>query len=85
MQETLKIRVRSLGWEDPLEEEMTTHSIFLPGESHGQRSLAGSSPWGRKELDATEHEHEGKGDLLSHLLVTRHGQGPQVCFSPPFS
>ena len=25
------------GWEDPLEEEMAT-SIFLPGESHGQRS-----------------------------------------------
>ena len=30
-----------LGWEDPLEEEMGTHSVFLPGESHRQRSLAG--------------------------------------------
>ena len=28
--------------------------IFLPGESHGQRSLAGYSPWGHKELDMTE-------------------------------
>ena len=28
--------------------------IFLPEESHGQRSLADSSPWGRKELDTTE-------------------------------
>ena len=28
--------------------------IFLPGESHGQRSLAGYSPWGRKESDMTE-------------------------------
>ena len=27
---------------------------FLPGEFHGQRSLAGYSPWGRKELDMTE-------------------------------
>ena len=27
---------------------------FLPGESHGQRSLVGYSPWGRKELDMTE-------------------------------
>ena len=27
--------------------------IFLPGESHGQRSLAGYSPWGHKELDTT--------------------------------
>ena len=28
--------------------------IFLPGESHGQRSLAGYRPWGRKESDTTE-------------------------------
>ena len=28
--------------------------VFLPGESHGQRSLAGYSPWGHKELDTTE-------------------------------
>ena len=29
----------------------------LPGESHGQRSLVGYSPWGRKELDMTEKLH----------------------------
>ena len=28
--------------------------VFLPGESHGQRSLVGYSPWGRTESDATE-------------------------------
>ena len=28
--------------------------VFLPGEFHGQRSMAGYSPWGRKELDMTE-------------------------------
>ena len=28
--------------------------VFLPGESHGQRRLAGYSPLGRKELDMTE-------------------------------
>ena len=27
--------------------------VFLPGESHGQRSLTGYSPWGCKELDTT--------------------------------
>ena len=27
---------------------------FLPGESHGQRSLVGYSPWGHKESDTTE-------------------------------
>ena len=30
---------------------------FLPGKSHGLRSLAGYSPWGRQESDMTEHEH----------------------------
>ena len=28
--------------------------VFLPGESHGQRSLVGYSPWGHKELDRAE-------------------------------
>jgi len=36
--------VQSLGWEDPLEEGMGTTPVLLPGESHGQRSLAGYSP-----------------------------------------
>ena len=34
--------------------------VFLPGEFHGQRSLAGYCPWGRKESDTTEqltHTH----------------------------
>ena len=46
MQET---QVQSLGEVDPLEKEMVTHSpVFLPGKSHGQRSLMGYSPWGHK-------------------------------------
>ena len=48
------IWVRSLGWEDPLEEGMATHSSTCLANPHGQRSLAGCSPWGRKELDTTE-------------------------------
>ena len=31
--------------------------VFLPGESHGRRSLVGYSPWGRKESDTTERLH----------------------------
>ena len=38
------------GSEDPLEKEMATRSVFLPGESHGQRSLVGYSPWGCKRV-----------------------------------
>ena len=48
------MQVRSLGRQDPLEEGTATHSSSLPGESHGQRSLAGCSPWGRTESDMTE-------------------------------
>ena len=51
MQETW---VRSLGWEDPLEKRMTAHSSTLPGEFHGQRSLAEHSPWGHKESETAE-------------------------------
>ena len=32
---------------------MTTTPVFLPGDSHGQGSLAGYSLWGHKELDMT--------------------------------
>jgi len=45
--------VGSLGWEDPLEEGMATQYSCLDNP-HRQRSLAGYSPWGHKELDMTE-------------------------------
>ena len=47
-------QVQSLGWEDPLEKEMATHSSILAWRIPRQRSLVGSSPWGRKESDKTE-------------------------------
>ena len=34
--------------------EILATPVFLPGEVHGQRSLAGHSPWGRKKSDMTE-------------------------------
>ena len=36
------------------EKEMATHPVFLPGESHGQRSLVGYSTWSNKELNVTK-------------------------------
>ena len=48
-----KTWVRSLGWEDSLEESTAIHSSILEN-SHGQRSLAGYSSWGGKESDTTE-------------------------------
>ena len=50
------------GWEDPLGEGRATHSSTLPGESQGQRSLVGYSPWGQKESDMTER-------LRTHALL----------------
>ena len=42
-------------WEGPLEKGIATHSSILAhGESHGQRSLAGYSPWACTELDTIE-------------------------------
>ena len=50
--------------------------VFLPGESHGQRSLAGYRPWGRKELDTTEatehthaHTHTHTTDQVQHCCM----------------
>jgi len=60
MQET---KVRFLGWEVPLEKGMAIHSSCLPEEFHGQRSLVGYSPWGRKESDTTER--------LTHIQHTQ--------------
>ena len=49
--------------------------VFLPGESHGQRSLVGYSPWGHKDSDTTEQ-----------LSVHTHTQGtktPTCCVGWP--
>ena len=54
IQETQGTRVPSLGREDPLEKEMAATPVFLPGKSHGQRSLAGYSPRSHKESGMTE-------------------------------
>ena len=60
MQETW---VQSLGW-DPLEKGTATHSVFWPGEFHGQRSLAGYSSWGHIKSDMTEQLFDFKVLIL---------------------
>ena len=47
-------QVQPLGREDLLEKEWQVTLVFLLGESHGQRSLVGYSPWRCKESDMTE-------------------------------
>ena len=47
--------MRELGWEDPQEKGMATHSSVLAWRiPWTEEKLAGCSPWGRKESDTTE-------------------------------
>ena len=43
-------------WKIPWRRAWQPTPVFLPGESHGQRSLVGYSPWGHKDLDTTERK-----------------------------
>ena len=53
--------------------------VLLPGKSHGQSSLVGCSPWGRKELDTTEwlhfhvSPHALEKEMATHSSVLRDG------------
>ena len=47
MQDT---QVQSLGWEDALEKEMTTHSVFLHGRSYGHQEPGGPQSMGLQSL-----------------------------------
>ena len=59
MQETSETQICPLGLKNPLEKGMATHSVFLPGESHGQRSLLGykSTEWHRGGHDWSDLAH----------------------------
>ena len=50
--------------------------VFLPGKCHGERSLAGYSPWSHKELDMTEHAFK--------LGVIRRAKTLLKNLTPPF-
>ena len=51
-------QVQSLGWEDPFGGGNGYTPVFLPGEFHGQKNLAGYSPWGHKELGYSPWGHK---------------------------
>ena len=73
------------GSERSPEEEMAPPiPVFLPGESHGQRGLAGYSPWGHKESDTTEQlstqQHNGKGKA-SRLRLLKAQEEPCLCLT----
>ena len=62
----------------PWRREWLPTPLFLPEEFHGQRSLAGYSPWGPKELDTTEvswHACMHCYDVDHIQCVLRNGEG----------
>ena len=56
--------VRSLGWEDPPEKEMSTHSSILAWRIPWMEELGGLQSTGRKESDMTERSFITFLDLL---------------------
>ena len=67
MQEAQETWVRLLGWEDPLEKGMATHSSILAWET-SERSLAGYIPW-VTELDAVEHAHTHTQNISNYVRI----------------
>ena len=75
-QESEETWARSLGWDNPLEEEMATHSSVLAWRiPWTERSLVGYSPWGCRESDTTEATEYApthcSGDLWKCDISTR--------------
>ena len=54
---------------------MATHSVFLPGKPHGQKSLVGYSPWHHKESDMTENTHTPYSCVCVCVITFYHEQG----------
>ena len=68
MQET---QVPSLGRKIPWRTKWQPTPVFLPGESCGQRTLVGYSPWGCKESDTTKR-------LNNNIFIYRNPDSPSV-------
>ena len=62
-------QVQFLGPEDALDRKWQPTRVFLPGKFHGQRSLAGYSPWAHKVSDTTEYTHTYKEKINNLGLV----------------
>ena len=78
----LNLWVRKIAWR----RKWRPSPVFLLGEFHGHRSLAGYSPWGRKEMDKTEQpstptcvlrvsetlqeSRQGNSPAISHQVLT---------------
>ena len=76
-------------WKIPWRRKWQPTPAFLPGKFHGQRSLAGCTPWGCKESEMTEHTYtyaeswlRSVGSSLQHTNVSSH-EGFSSCGMRP--
>ena len=69
MQEIQETQVRSMGREDPLEEEMAAHSSIPAWKTPWTEEPGGLQSRGGKESNTTEHNSKGPTVLHSYLLV----------------
>ena len=74
--------VLTLGQEDPLEKGCLPIPVFLSGEFHGQRSLAGCSLWGLKELNMADWLTLSLSYLCVYMYIGE-GNGTPVQYSCP--
>ena len=65
-----------------LDTEMAVTPVFLPGESHRQRSLVGYHPWGCKESDMTEQLTHTYTSQIDYWLQESKGHTIVTCVSP---
>ena len=70
---SVRDQVQSLGWEDPLEKEMATHSSILAWRIPLTEDRSGHRSWAHKESDTTKrltniHTFSKKNQLKSYLL-----------------
>ena len=72
-----KTQVQTLGREIPWRRKWQPSPVFLPGEFHGQRSLAGYSPWGHKGSDTTEQLNSSSSSKWGREVEVQKNKGNQ--------
>ena len=77
MQEMQEMRAQSLG-KIPWRRTWQPNPVFLPGESHGQRILAGYGPQCHKELNTSDLAHTSRPEWRSQILSFFVGKSQQM-------
>ena len=90
LQESVRVQCRRPGFDlwvgkIPWRRKWKSIPVSLPGESHGQRSLAGYNPWGRKESDMTERLSSHMQGMINWFLPSKEYQASLEFFKAVLS